>query len=192
MNEGVTVRLVPIQEVDLEPVANLVNRAFRRYRSIWEGERTSPAEYLDEAGEDARILLVEEGGLMIATSMVASAARFAGHELLGPSGVDRAGVTVAATIPPGHPWEGTIYYGFAGVEPELMNNRGLGKLMVQYVERLAAAEGYRGVCLATIREFGLVDYYTKHGYTVCREEEFEPGHWGFLVPHHYCDMVKVL
>lgn len=189
MNEGVSIRLAPIAEVDLEPVADLVNRAFRRYREIWKGERTSPTEYLDEAGPDARVLLVEEAGKLLATSMVADAARFASHELLGPSGVERDPGFVAKAIPTGHPWEGTLYYGFAGVEPDLMN-RGLGRLMVEYVERLANREGYAGVSLATIRQFGLVDYYTKYGYAVCREEVFPAGHWDFIVPHNYCDMVK--
>jgi GNAT superfamily N-acetyltransferase len=191
MNEGVSMRLAPIREVDLGPVADLVNRAFRRYRDIWTGERTSPEEYLDEAGEDCRILLVEEGGRLVATSMVADAMRFADHSLLGPSGVIRTAPTAAEPIPAEHPWRGTMYYGFAGVEPEIMNG-GLGKMMLEFVERLAAQEGARGVSLATIREFGLVDYYTRFGYRVIREEEFPEGHWDFLVPHHYCDMVKDL
>ncbi len=191
MNEGVSIRLAPIGEVDLVPVADLVNRAFRRYRDIWKGERTSPEEYLDEAGTDARILLVEDRGRLVATSMVAEAARFATHEMLGPSGVERDPGFVAPEIDPGHPWEGTLYYGFAGVEPEIMN-RGLGKLMVEYVEHLAAREGFAGVSLATIRQFGLVDYYAKHGYEVTREDVYPEGHWNFIVAHNYCDMVKRL
>ncbi len=191
MNEGVSIRLAPISQVDIAPVADLVNRAFRRYRDIWVGERTSPEEYLEEAGSDCRILLVEDRGRLIATSMVADATRFADHGLLGPSGVERVAPAVPEPIPDGHPWQGTMYYGFAGVEPEIMN-RGLGKMMLEYVERLAAQEGSRGVSLATIREFGLVDYYARFGYRVVREEEFPEGHWNFLVPHHYCDMVKDL
>ena len=189
MNEGVSIRLAPIAEVDLEPVADLVNRAFRRYRDIWKGERTSPSEYVDEAGPDARILLIEEGGKLVATSMVADAARFASHEMLGPSGVERDPGFVPSAMPAGHPWAGTLYYGFAGVEPDLMN-RGFGRLMVEYVEQIAERERYAGVSLATIRQFGLVDYYTKHGYAVCREEVFPAGHWDFIVPHNYCGMVK--
>lgn len=191
MSEGVTIRLAPILEVDLEPVADLVNRAFRRYREIWVGERTSTEEYIDEAGADARILLVEDGGRLVATSMVADAARFASHEMLGPSGVERAQDFVAPEIDPGHPWAGTLYYGFAGVEPEIMN-RGLGKLMLEYVEQLASRERFSGVSLATIRQFGLVDYYGKFGYQVTREEVFPEDHWNFLIPHNYCDMVKRL
>ena len=189
MSEGVSIRMAPILEVALEPVADLVNRAFRRYRDIWLGERTSPAEYLDEAGPEARILLIEEGGKLVATSMVADAARFAAHDLLGPSGVEREQEYVAPPMPESHPWAGSLYYGFAGVEPGLMS-RGLGRMMVDYVERLAAREGYTGVSLATIREFGLVGYYERFGYRVSREEVFPEGHWGFIVPHHYCDMVK--
>lgn len=191
MSEGVSIRLAPILEVDLEPVADLVNRAFRRYREIWVGERTSPEEYVEEAGPEARILLVESGGRLVATSMVADAARFVSHEMLGPSGVERVQDFVAPTIDPGHPWEGTLYYGFAGVEPELMNT-GFGKLMLEYVEQLATRERYKGVSLATIRQFGLVDYYGKFGYEVNREEVFPVDHWNFLVPHNYCDMVKHL
>jgi GNAT superfamily N-acetyltransferase len=191
VNEGVSIRLAPIQEVDLEPVAVLVNRAFRRYREIWVGERTSPTEYLDEAGPEARILLIEERGQLIATSMIAEAARFAAHDLLGPSGVERDREYVIPEMPADHPWAGTLYYGFAGVDPDLMN-RGLGKMMVEYVEDIAAREGYTGISLATIREFGLVGYYERFGYRVTREEVFPEGHWGFIVPHHYCDMVKEL
>jgi GNAT superfamily N-acetyltransferase len=189
VDEGVSIRLAPIYEVDLVPLADLVNRAFRRYRDIWKGERTSPSEYLDEAGPDARILLIEEDGKLIATSMVADAARFAAHDLLGPSGVERELEYIVPPMPEGHPWAGSLYYGFAGVEPALMN-RGLGKMMLDYVERLAAKEGYTGVSLATIREFGLVGYYERFGFRVSREEEFAAGHWGFIVPHRYCDMVK--
>ncbi len=185
-----TIRVVPLSEADLEAVAGVVNRAFGVYRDIFHGVRTSPSEYADEAGPDARILLVEEDGRLLATSMVTIAERFIEPGLLGPAGMERTPERPPAAAE-SHPWAGALYYGLAGVEPETMN-RGLGRLMVEYTERIAAAEGYRRVALGTVREFGLVGYYSRFGYYVVHEEQFEPGHWDFVVPHRYCEMVKDL
>jgi GNAT superfamily N-acetyltransferase len=185
-----TLRVVPLSEADLEAVAGVVNCAFGVYSRIFKGTRTSPAEYADEAGPDARVILVEEHGRLLATSMVTIAERFIEPGLLGPAGMERAPDRKPASAE-SHPWAGALYYGLAGVEPETMN-RGFGRLMVEHAERIAAAEGYRRVALGTVREFGLVDYYARFSYYVVHEEHFEPGHWDFVVPHLYCEMVKDL
>ena len=185
-----TLRVVPLSEAGLEAVAGVVNRAFGVYSSIFKSPRTSPLEYAEEAGPGARVILVEEGGRLLATSMVTMAERFIEPGLLGPAGMERTpGRKPAAGT--SHPWAGALYYGLAGVEPEAMN-RGFGRLMVEHAERIAAAEGYRRIALGTVREFGLVDYYARFNYYVVHEERFEPGHWDFVVPHSYCEMVKDL
>jgi GNAT superfamily N-acetyltransferase len=184
-----TVRLAPIHEVDLEPVAALVNRAFERYSDIFKGVRTSAVDYLDEAGADARVILVEDGGELVATGMVARAEPFVEPDQLGPAGTERPRTT--AVLEAGHPWSGALYLGLVGVEPAIMN-RGLGRIVVQTFEDLARAEGYARAALGTLREFGLVEYYSKLNYTVCHEKVYPAGHWDLTVDHHHCEMVKEL
>jgi GNAT superfamily N-acetyltransferase len=183
------IRLLPIRDVDLEQVAALVNRAFATYSEIFKGQRTSPQDYVDEVGEDARVFLVEESGRLLATGMVARAERFIDVEQLGPAGTTRPGG--GTELPPEHPWSGALYFGLAGVEPEIMN-RGLGRLLVANVESLARQEGFPRVALGTLREFGLVEYYDKLNYRVIHEETYPAGHWDLVVEHHYCEMVKDL
>ncbi|MGE0598143.1 MAG: GNAT family N-acetyltransferase [Dehalococcoidia bacterium] len=184
-----TLRMIPIHEADLGVVAPLVNRAFGIYSDLFKGVRTSPGDYRDEAGDEARVILVEQDGRLVATSMIALAERFTEPDQLGPSGTTRpAAPPVAATA---HPWSGALYYGLAGVEPEIMN-RGLGRMMVNYVETVARTEGFPSVALGTVREFGLVDYYEKLSYRVTDEHLYPAGHWDFVVPHHHCEMIKVL
>jgi len=183
-----TLRVVPIAEADLETIAPLVNRAFATYR-IFKGQRTSPQDYRDEAGDDARVILVEEDGRLVATGMVARAERFIESEQLGPAGTQRPGTTT--DLPNGHPWSAALYFGLAGVEPALMN-RGFGRMIVAHVEALARAEGYPRVALGTLREFGLVEYYNKLAYEIVHEETYPAGHWSVVVEHHYCEMVKHL
>jgi GNAT superfamily N-acetyltransferase len=183
-------RVVSLAEVDLDAVAGVVNRAFGVYANIFTGLRTSPSEYAEEAGPEARVMLVEEDGRLVATSMVTLAERFIEPGLLGPAGMERDAGRPAPPID-FHPWSGALYYGLAGVEPELMN-RGFGRLMVEQAERLAAEAGSRRVALGTVREFGLVEYYQRFGYYVVHEEPYEPGHWDFVVDHCYCEMVKDL
>jgi len=183
------VRLAPIHDVDLDEVAALVNRAFSVYSHIFRGQRTSPADYRDEVGEAARVFLVEEAGRLLATGMVARAERFVDVEQLGPAGTSRPGGGLE--LPADHPWSGALYFGLAGVEPEIMN-RGLGRLLVRNVEALAQAEGYPRVALGTLREFGLVEYYEKLDYRVFHEATYPAGHWDLVVEHHYCEMVKDL
>jgi GNAT superfamily N-acetyltransferase len=177
-----TLRVVPVEEADLEAVAGLVNRAFGTYAHLFPGDRTSPADYLDEVGEGARIVLIEESGALVATSMVTIADRFAATEDL----VARANPSLDS-----HPWSGAFYYGLAGVEPAVMN-RGFGKKMIEQAESIAKSEGFDRLALGTVREFGLVEYYGRVGYEVIHEQEHSIGHWGFLVPHHYCEMLKWL
>jgi GNAT superfamily N-acetyltransferase len=184
-------RVVPIAEIDAEAVAALVNRAFSRYSDLFAGQRTSPQDYLIEAGESARVILVEADGRLVATSMVAKAERFLDPGLLGPAGIGRAESKGGVNHEADHPWIGAFYFGMAGVEPSLMNG-GLGRLMVEHAERMARDEGFTRVALGTMREFGLVDYYMRFGYRVIHEEAHPVGHWDFLVPHHYCEMVKDL
>ncbi len=187
--EGASVRVVPIAEADIGAVAALVNRAFARYSDLFPGTRTSAADYVDEAGPGARVMLVEEDGRLVASSMVAAAEQFLAAELLGPAGTAR--VAADPHVEDGHPWLGALYYGLAGVEPGIMNH-GLGRLMVSHTETMAREEGFARVALGTVREVGLVDYYSRLGYRVIHEEAHPVGHWEFVVPHHYCEMVKDL
>ena len=190
MGEAPCVRVEPIAEVDVAAVAALVNRAFGRYADLFTGRRTSPADYLVESGPDARVLLVEDGPerrLVAASMITAPAERFLSPDLTGPAGTDRKYTPVEPD--PSHPWVGALYYGLAGVEPDVMN-RGLGRLMVEHMEAIARNEGFGSVALGTVREFGLVDYYERFNYRVIHEDEHPVGHWDFLVPHHYCEMVK--
>lgn len=182
-----TLRIVSVRDADIEQVAGLVNRAFSRYSDIFKGSRTSPQDYRDEVGDNARILLLERAGQLLATGMIALAERFVETDQLGP-----AGTTRPENIPPleaSHPWNGALYFGLAGVEPGLMNG-GLGRQLVGHVERIAREEGFPAVALGTVREFGLVEYYEKLDYQVVHEAEFPVGHWDFIVPHRYCEMVK--
>lgn len=183
-------RVVSLAEADLEAVAGVVNRAFGTYAHIFRGLRTSPAEYADEAGADARVILVEEDGRLLATSMVTGAERFIEPGLLGPAGMERQPDRGA---PPAesHPWAGALYFGLAGVEPDVMN-RGFGRLMVEHAEQMAASGGFGRVALGTVREFGLVEYYQRFQYYVIHEAPYEAGHWEFVVDHRYCEMVKDL
>lgn len=182
-------RVVPITAVDLEQVAALVNRAFDTYTGISAVPRTTPSQYAEEAGCGARVILAEVEGLLVACSIVAPAERFI------ESGVHCSAGTEASGGHPGeaasHPWAGTLYFGIAAVEPEFMN-RGLGRRLVGFAEQVAAEERFRGIGLGTLREFGLVPYYQKLGYSLVREESYPAGHWEFLVPHSYCEMVKTL
>lgn len=180
---------MPVHEADLEQVAPLVNRAFATYSHIFKGQRTSPQDYHDEVGDGARVFLVEDGGRLVATGMVARAERFVDVEQLGPAGTERPGG--GASLPSEHPWSGALYFGLAGVEPEIMNS-GLGRLLVRNVESLARQEGYPRVALGTLREFGLVEYYQKLDYEIIHEETYPAGHWDLVVEHHYCEMVKHL
>jgi GNAT superfamily N-acetyltransferase len=183
-------RVVPLVEADLEAVAGVVNRAFGTYSHLFQGVRTSPSDYADEAGSDARVILVEEDGRVLATSMVALADRFIEPGLLGPAGMERQPDREAPAAVR-HPWTGALYFGLAGVEPEMMN-RGLGRLMVEHAEQMAATGGFRRVALGTVREFGLVEYYQRFQYYVVHEEAYQAGHWEFVVDHRYCEMVKDL
>jgi GNAT superfamily N-acetyltransferase len=178
---------VTVSDANLDQVADLVNRAFRKYRDIFKGDRTSPQDYRDEVGEDARVLLVEHSGKLVATGMISAADRFVELEQLGPAGNARPGPGPA--LEAGHPWAGALYFGLAGVEPDLMN-KGLGKLLVSQVEDIARAERYPAVALGTLREFGLVEYYERFGYSIIHEIAQPAGHWDIIVPHRHCEMVK--
>ncbi len=183
-----SVRVVPVDEVDAASVAALVNRAYARYRHLFAGQRTSPGELLEEAGPGARFLLAFDAEALIASALVANAERFIEPDMLGPSGTPRP---EPGPVPAGHPWRGALYFGMAAVEPDRMN-QGLGKLLLRRAEELAAAEGYPAVALGTVREFGLVAYYERLGYRVIHESLHPAGHWDFLVPHHYCELVREL
>ena len=184
-----TLRVLPISEVDLEPVAALVNRAFGVYAEIFKGQRTSPQDYRDEAGEEARVILVEDDGVLVATGMVAPAERFAESDQLGPAGTERP--QEHNGLPEGHPWAGALYVGLVGVEPGLMN-RGLGRMLISHIEQMARDEGFTKIALGTVTEFGLVDYYEKLDYVVTHRDIYPPGHWDFAIEHEHCEMVKHL
>jgi GNAT superfamily N-acetyltransferase len=188
--DGPVLRVVPIAEADVAAVAGLVNRAFATYSHIFPGQRTSPADYVEESGPDARVMLIEDAGRLLATAMIAPAERFISPHVLGPAGMAREAGPVSHPDP-AHPWTGALYFGLAGVEPGLMNG-GLGRRLVRAAEQIAASEGHGRVALSTVREFGLVEYYERLGYGVFHETEYPPGHWEFLVVHHHCEMVKAL
>jgi GNAT superfamily N-acetyltransferase len=181
-------RLVPADEIDAAAVAALVNRAYGTYRHLFAGERTSPEELLLEAGPGARFIIVEEGDRLVASALVARAERFIEPDMLGPAGTPRP---TPAPLPPDHPWAGALYFGMAAVELDRMN-RGLGRQLVAFAEQLARDEAHRAVALGTVREFGLIGYYQRLGYRVIHEIDHPAGHWDFLVPHRYCEMVKAL
>ena len=184
-----SVRVVALDSIDVEPIAALVNRAFTRYSNIFKGNRTSTQEYRDESGPGARVILVEDEGVLVATGIVAPAEPFADAEQHGPAGTQRP--EAASPLDETHPWVGALYLGLVGVEPAIMN-RGLGRKVVQAFEDLARTEGYPRVALGTLREFGLVDYYDRLGYRVHAETVYAPGHWDIVVEHHNCEMVKDL
>ncbi|HNM77959.1 MAG TPA: GNAT family N-acetyltransferase [Tepidiformaceae bacterium] len=172
---NVTVRILPVHEADTAAAADLVNRAFDRYGAFVAGPRTSHEGYLDEASARSRILAVEEHGTLIATAMISPADD---HIEQGDDGFGEQ-----------HPWQGALYFGLAGVSPEQMGG-GLGRMLVAKAESIAREEGFSAVALGTVREYGLVEYYERQGYRVIREREYPAGHWEFLAPHHYCEMVK--
>lgn len=185
---ALSLRIRPIHEVDLEPVAALVNRSFATYRDIFKGQRTSAADYADEAGGQARVIVVEDGCSLVATGMVAPAERFVAPGQLGPADTKRPRLTTAAHR---HTWSGALYFGLAGVEPALMNG-GFWQMILKQAELIAAEEGFPKLALGTVREFGLVECYEKLGYRVFHEDVFPTGHWDFVTPHHYCEMIKQL
>lgn len=188
MTLGGQLRLVRAEEADAESIAALVNRAYGTYPHLFAGQRTTPAELLAEAGPGARFIVVEDDGRLVASALIAKAERFVEPDMLGPVGTPRP---APGELPPGHPWAGALYFGMAAVEPELMN-RGHGRAMLAFAEKVAGNERYRAVALGTVREFGLVPYYERLGYRVVHELAHPAGHWDFLVPHVYVEMVKTL
>jgi len=141
------------------------------------------------AGFGARVILAEADGLLVASAMIAPAERFIESGVNCSAGTEASGGHAGEVA--SHPWAGTLYFGIAAVEPELMN-RGLGRRLVGLAEQVAVDERFRGIGLGTLREFGLVPYYQKLGYSLVSEESYPAGHWEFLVPHSYCEMVKTL
>ena len=182
-------RIIPISDVDLDQIAALVNRAFGTYTGISAVPRTTPSQYAEEAGCGARVILAEADGLLVASAMIAPAERFIESGVNCSAGTEASGGHAGEVA--SHPWAGTLYFGIAAVEPELMN-RGLGRRLVGLAEQVAVDERFRGIGLGTLREFGLVPYYQTLGYSLVSEESYPAGHWDFLVPHNYCEMVKAL
>jgi len=182
-------RIIPISDVDLDQIAALVNRAAGTYTGISAVPRTTPSQYAEEAGFGARVILAEADGLLVASAMIAPAERFIESGVNCSAGTEASGGHAGEVA--SHPWAGTLYFGIAAVEPELMN-RGLGRRLVGLAEQVAVDERFRGIGLGTLREFGLVPYYQTLGYSLVSEESYPAGHWDFLVPHNYCEMVKAL
>lgn len=182
-------RIIPISDVDLDQIAALVNRAFGTYTGISAVPRTTPSQYAEEAGFGARVIVAEADGLLVASAMIAPAERFIESGVNCSAGTEASGGHAGEVA--SHPWAGTLYFGIAAVEPELMN-RGLGRRLVGLAEQVAVDERFRGIGLGTLREFGLVPYYQTLGYSLVSEESYPAGHWDFLVPHNYCEMVKAL
>jgi GNAT superfamily N-acetyltransferase len=167
---------VPVASIDAGEVAEFVNAAFRRYE-ILGADRTSPEALLEEAGNDAEFFELRNGaGRLVATALIRPAARYYTLDDDISADVDLAS---------------TLYFGLAGVDPALQNS-GLGRRLVADAERLAQSRGYRSVLLTTLREFGLVEYYSRAGYAVVRNEDFPAGHWGIVVPHRLSYMVRAL
>lgn len=167
--------LVPVKAIDAAEAAALINAAFRRH-DVMKGERTSPGGLLEEAGEDAEFLQHRREGRLAAFAMIRPAAS------VFPPG---EGPLPAAQLAK------SLYFGLAAVDAHDVN-LGLGRALVAEAERIATARGYEQVVLGTVREFGLVEYYARLGYIAMHVEEHPAGHWGVIVPHQYCEMVKAL
>jgi predicted N-acetyltransferase YhbS len=165
----VHIKLIPAAEVDLEAIAALVNTAFARHE-IRSGPRTSVRGLAREAGEDGEFLIASRNGKLVGSALIRSVATFG-----------RADPRLA----------NALYFGLAAVANG-ETNKGIGRGLLTEAERIALSRGHDRVFLGTVREFGLVDYYNRAGYSVARAEDYPAGHWGISVPFRYCEMEKLL
>jgi GNAT superfamily N-acetyltransferase len=166
------VRIVHVSEVDLAQVASLVNAAFLTH-PLMTGDRTSADGLRDEAGENGRLLVIEDGGGLLACALIRSAsAEWDSAE----------GYAVPANA---------LYYGLAGVRPERMRS-GAGRALLEAAETEARRLGHSHIVLSTLREFQLVPYYERLGFSAAGHEDFEPGHWGIQAPHRLVHFEKAI
>lgn len=166
-----SLRLVAPGEADLPVIASLVNRAFLVHR-LMRGDRTDPAGLLEEAREDGRFILAEDGRGLIGTAMIRPVNESDRQDGYAPP--------LAA-----------LYYGLAGVEPSRMK-AGVGRLMLSEAERIAKESGRTHVVLNTLHEFDLVPYYVRQGYAPVFEQRYDAGHWGLPEGHRLCYLEKGL
>lgn len=170
---GLDFEVIPAGEVDARAVAALVNAAFARY-PVMAGDRTTPAELLEEAGADGEFILARRKGQLVGSALVRPAVGLALEaDVLG-------GIVDLAS---------SLYFGLAAVDPMEMN-AGIGRTLIGFAEDLARERGYRRVILGAVREFGLVEYYARLGYVALAMRAYPAGHWGITVPHHHYHMVK--
>ena len=169
--------LLALAAIDVEAVTALVNAAFSRH-PIMTGDRTSPEGLAEEAGAAAEFLQLTRGSTLVGTAMIKPAATAGAEdrELWA-----RSGQTL----------DDALYFGLAAVD-SAETGSGVGKRLVAEAEAIARDRGYRRVILGTVREFGLVEYYSRLGYITFRQQTFAAGHWGIRVPHQYHDMVREL
>lgn len=173
--EKKTFTLVPASGIDATETAALVNLAFSRYE-ILKGPRTDAAELAGEAGDTGEFLQRrDERGELIATALIRPASEFFAAY---PAPANLAVATA-------------FYFGLAAVHPREMNS-GFGGQVLAESERIALERGFRTVVLGTVREFGLVEYYSRRGYIVIGHQDHEAGHWSIAVPHRTVEMVKGL
>jgi GNAT superfamily N-acetyltransferase len=171
--QGLDFEVVPAASVDAEAVAALVNAAFRRY-PVMGGDRTTPAGLLEEAGPDGEFILARRDGRLVGSALVRPAAGHAlEEEALG-------GLVDLRT---------SLYFGLAAVDPMEMNT-GIGRALIAFAEDLARDRGYARIVLGTVREFGLVEYYTRLGYVPMAMQAYPAGHWEITVDHHHYHLVN--
>lgn len=160
--------IVPVGSADLAATAALVNAAFEVH-GIMSEPRTSIDGLLEEAGDDGAFIQAVDADGLLASALVRHAASYYAN----PDHAD------------------ALYFGLAAVRPVAMR-LGLGRTLVTHAERLAVERGHRRVVLSTLREFNLVPYYERLGYTTTKTEDFDAGHWSVIVPHRYHEMQKHL
>jgi GNAT superfamily N-acetyltransferase len=166
------VRSVHASEADTVALAALVNAAFLTH-PLMRGDRTSPEGLREEAGPDGRFLVIEDEDGLLACAMI----RGASAEWDGAEGY----------APPSR----ALYYGLAGVRPERMRC-GAGRALLEAAEIEAQRLGHTHVVLSTLREFELVPYYQRLGYSPTWHEDFDPGHWEIDAPHQLVHFEKSL
>ena len=150
---------------DTAVLTDLVNRAYAIESSFLEGDRTTADEIaaLIRSGE---LLVLEHAGGVCAAVL-----------LQGPG--QRAG------IPPSH-----AYFGMLSVLPELQG-RGLGRRLVQIVEKMAQATGatWMSLRIINLRE-ELGRWYKGMGYSEVGTAPY--NHRSVKRPCHFIEMAKPL
>lgn len=201
---AISIDLVARTEVDAQALVDLLNRAYERYEILRE-PRITLEGFLAEAQPESEFLLARDEGVIVGCAMVHPADAFFAATTAAasdqPDWLDCSHPTSSAidgdpVVPPAPvPFVGdladALYFGLAAADRGVQN-RGIGRRLVERAEVLAAARGYRRLVLTTLREFGLQAYYERFGYRLVGSAEYPAGHWSITVPHHYCYMEKPL